>query len=94
MIQTFFVYMLFLFSISVLTDSHNEWMSGVIHSSLDTLVQGESSWGRLVLEFLININSEALSHPVVMHRQIRDVTWGEMKCKDYILVFELSGSWF
>ncbi len=69
-------------------------MTRVIHSGLDTLVQSESSWGRLVFQFLININSEALSHPVVMHRQIRDVTWEEVKCKDYILVFELSGSWF
>ena len=92
--EILFVISCFPYLYSVLTDSHNEWMSRIIHTSLDTLVQSESGWGRLVLEFLIDINSEALSHPVVMHRQVRNVTWEEVKCKNYILVFELSGSWF
>lgn len=48
-------------------------MARVVHSSLDTLVQGVAIGGHLVAELGVDGRGEALSHAVVVLAQVRVV---------------------
>ena len=64
--------------VALLVTSHtahrlDERMSGVVHSSLDGLVQGPVVGGDLVPQFGINGRSQSRGHAVVVFPQVGEV---------------------
>lgn len=69
---------LIVYLIGLLVASHHahclyEGVAGVVHSSLDALVQGVAAGRRLVAELGVDGGGEALSHAVVVLAKVRVV---------------------
>jgi len=65
-----------LFITSHNTHGHDEWMAGVVNTSLDTLVKGAAIWSNAITELSVHSGCQVLGHHIVVLGQVRVVAAG------------------
>jgi len=69
-VKEFFEGFVALFVTSNGANSHDEWMTWVIDTSLDNVVDGETGWGLLASKPFVHFQGQNVSHVVVMFFEV------------------------